>query len=83
MKIAVQGNENPPMEASVEMVSLSRLESLPDGIIVITANKFKEDLGQFYAPEEGLQNLARGFKTASSQPQILERSTSGCIHLSH
>jgi 2-dehydropantoate 2-reductase len=37
MNIAVQCNENPPVEASVEMVSLSRLENLPDGIIVITA----------------------------------------------
>jgi 2-dehydropantoate 2-reductase len=36
-KIVVQCNENPPMEASVETVSLSRLESLPEGIIVITA----------------------------------------------
>src|ERR1700724_555947 len=37
MKITVQCNENPPIEASVEMVSLSRLEGPLDGIIVITA----------------------------------------------
>jgi 2-dehydropantoate 2-reductase len=36
-KIAVQCNEEMPIEAPVEMVSLSRLQSLSDGIIVITA----------------------------------------------
>jgi 2-dehydropantoate 2-reductase len=37
VQIAVQHNEGAPMEAPVEMVSLSRLESVRDGIIVITA----------------------------------------------
>ena len=37
VQIAVQCNESPPIEAPVEMVSLSRLESLRDGVIVITA----------------------------------------------
>jgi 2-dehydropantoate 2-reductase len=37
VQIAVQCNENPPIEVPVEMVSLSRLESLRNGIIVITA----------------------------------------------
>jgi ketopantoate reductase len=36
-KIAVQCNEEMPIEAAVVMVSLSRLQSLSDGIIVITA----------------------------------------------
>jgi 2-dehydropantoate 2-reductase len=37
VQITVQCNENPPIEAPVEMVSLSRLERLRDGVIVITA----------------------------------------------